>query len=98
MTPEDLRKIIAFLEERVQLAGSSPPLISFAEPTSEEMIGAGLDRDGVGRLLASAWWPEMVDEVVETPEFCEPGDSPEQVLRYARDVIVEYIGKRFVPE
>jgi hypothetical protein len=36
----------------------------------------------------------MVTDVVETPEFAEPEDSPEQVLNYAKDVVREYIWKR----
>jgi hypothetical protein len=59
------------------------------------MIGEGLDPEGVRRLLAVAWWREMVDEVVETPEFCDPEEGPEQILRYARDVIGDHIRKRF---
>ena len=40
------------------------------------------------------WWSEMVTDVVETPEFSDPGESAEQVLEYARDVIKEYVAKR----
>jgi hypothetical protein len=46
-------------------------------------------------LLAAPWIPEMFAEVLETPELCEPGNSVEQVLRYARDVVGEYVRKRF---
>ena len=95
MTPDELRAIIADLESRVTLASDSPPTVAFACPTEDEMVTAGLNPDGVRQLLTAPWWAEMVEEVVETPEFCEPGDPPEQVLRYARDVVVEYIRKRF---
>ncbi len=37
----------------------------------------------------------MVTDVVETPSRCDPADPPEQVLAYARDVVEEYIRKRF---
>ena len=64
-------------------------------PTEEEMIDAGLNVDGVKRILRVPWWEEMVEDIVETPDMCEPDDSPEQVLGYARDVVSEYIRKRF---
>ena len=95
MTPQQLRELIGYLEERVRLAAESSRHIVFDPPAETEMIGAGLDPDGVRRLLAVAWWQEMVDEVIETPEFCDPDEPPEQLLRYARDVVGEYIRKRF---
>jgi hypothetical protein len=95
MTADDLRAIIADLEARVSLTCEAPPTIAFAEPTEAEMLEAGLHPDGVRQLLNAPWYPEMVEEIVETPDFCEPGDSPGQVLRYAQDVVVEYIRKRF---
>jgi len=36
-----------------------------------------------------------VDDIIETPDFAEPDATPTVVLGYARDVIQEYIGKRF---
>ena len=36
----------------------------------------------------------MVADIIDTPEFAEPDESPEQVLQYARDVVVEYFRKR----
>jgi hypothetical protein len=93
MTPEKLRRMMSYLEERVELGDG--PTIRFELPGEDEMIASGNDAEGVRRLLAAPWLAEMVEEVRETPEFCEPGDPPEQVLRYARDVIQEYIRKRF---
>jgi hypothetical protein len=95
MTPEELRGLIAHLERRVRLKGESDWTIEFERPCKAELLNAGLNPEGVRRLLAAPWLEEMVSEVLETPEFCEPGDSPEQVLRYARDVVGEYIRKRF---
>ena len=96
MTTEELRAIMDFLRERVRLdpqqAGSP---ISFHAPTENEMIEAGLNADGVKRLLRVPWWEEMVTDIVETPEMCDPKDSPQQVLEYAKDVVSDYIRKRF---
>lgn len=97
MTAEELRELIAYLEQRVRLADPQPVGIEFDEPSAAEMVTAGFAAEGVHRLRDAEWWPEMVEEVRETADFCEPEDSPEQVLRYARDVIAEYIRKRFQP-
>ena len=70
-------------------------MIMFQAPTEGMMIDAGLNAKGVRRLLRVPWWEEMVADIVETPDFCEPDDSPEQVLEYARDVVSDYIRKRF---
>ena len=87
--------MIAYLEGRVRLAEAGSRTVAFEMPGEDEMIEAGLDPEGVRRLLAAPWLSEMASEVLETPEFCEPDDSPEQVLRYARDVVGEYVRKRF---
>jgi hypothetical protein len=98
MTPEELRAIMAYLRERVHAEtqeDGSPVVVTFRAPTEEEMIGAGLNPEGVKRILGVPWWEEMVTDIVETPEMCDPGDPAEQVLEYARDVVSEYIRKRF---
>jgi hypothetical protein len=94
VTPEELRDIIAHLERRVRLADGGSRTVVFETPGEDELLAAGLSPEGVRRLLAAPWLEEMVSDVLETPEFCEPGDSPEQILRYARDVVGEYIRKR----
>ena len=66
------------------------------EPTFRQcVLEAGLNPEGVRRLLAAPWLADMASEILETPEFCEPEESPEQLLGYARDVVGEYIRKRF---
>lgn len=98
MTPDELRAIMDYLRERVLLGpqeGDGPAVIAFETPTEDEMIAAGLNAEGAKGILSAPWWEEMVADIVETPEMCEPGDSPEQVLEYARDVVSEYIRKRF---
>jgi len=98
MTPEELRAIMDYLRESV---GMGPPdakitsVITFRAPTEDEMLDAGLDPEGVKRILRAPWWGEMEEDIIETPDMCDPGDLPEQVLDYARDVVSEYIRKRF---
>ena len=98
MTADELRAIIAYLVERVRLApqpADGAVGIAFDSPAEADMVAAGLDAEGVKRLLRVPWWDEMVADIVETPDMCEPDDAPEQVLAYARDVVPEYIRKRF---
>ncbi len=98
MTPEELRAIMTYLREKVSLEPrktEGPVVISFQAPTEEEMVEADLNAEGVRRLRSAPWWEEMAVDIVETPEMCDPEDSPEQVLEYARDVVTEYIRKRF---
>jgi hypothetical protein len=97
MTPDELRAIMDFLVERVRLADDKAGeeiAIAFDAPTVDEMVRAGLNSEGSGQILAAPWWAEMVEDIVETPEMCEPDDTPDQVLQYARDVVPEYIRKR----
>jgi hypothetical protein len=98
MTPDELRAIMSYLQQQVSLetgeAGGEVTIL-FETPTSDEMIQAGLDPEGSREVLQAPWWEEMVTDVVETPEMCDADDPPEQVLAYARDVVAEYIRKRF---
>jgi hypothetical protein len=98
MTPEELRSMMAYLREVVRLGPretGSQIVITFLAPTEDDMIDAGLNAEGVKRLLQASWWDEMVTDIIETPEYCDPSDSPQQVLEYARDVVSDYIRKRF---
>jgi len=98
MTPDELRTMMAYLRERVHLdpkETKSPVVITFLAPTEEGMIGAGLNAEGVKRILQVPWWAEMVTDIIETPDYCDPSDSPQQILEYARDVVSDYIRKRF---
>lgn len=97
MTPDELRAIMDFLRESVHLKDDAPDgevAVGFKLPTLEEMARAGLDPDGSRQILSSPWWVEMLEDVVETPEMCDPDDTPQQVLQYAKDVVSEYIRKR----
>ena len=94
-TPDQLRAIAEYLEDRVNLVTKGDRAISFDPPSAEEMAAAGLDGPTTNSLTSAPWWREMVDDVIETPDFAEPDATPMVVLGYARDVIREYLGKRF---
>jgi hypothetical protein len=93
VTPEDLRLLMSYLEERVRLTADSK--VQFEVPDELRMLADGIHPEAVAQLLAAPWREEMVVDVLETPEFCEPGETPAQILRLARDVIQEYLRKRF---
>jgi len=98
MKPAELRAVVEHLRNLVTVEQRSDGIvIAFAAPGEADLLAVTCERDGVRRLLGAPWWDEMTAEVMETPEFCDPGDSPEQVLAYARDVISEYVAKRFEP-
>lgn len=94
-TPDQLREIVDYLQNRVNLVRADDRTIAFEPPTSAEMTAGGLDAATVNRLLAVPWWQEMIDDIIDTPDFAEPEASEEVVLGYARDVIREFIGKQF---
>ena len=97
MTPEERRAIMAYLKARVALGPNetgSLTVITFLAPSEEEMIEAELNPEGVRAILHAPWWEEMVTDIIETPEYCEPDESSQQVLEYARDVVSDYIRKR----
>ena len=88
---------MTFLREKVRLGSKEserPVTIAFVSPTAKDMLGAGLHAEGVEQVLSAPWWDEMVTDIIETPDFCEPDESPEQVLEYAKDVVSDYIRKR----
>ena len=95
MTPDDVRLLIGFLKGRVELEDASSRTVSFVEPTKADMVEAGVHADAIEQVLNAPWWSEMIEEVVETPEYCEAEDTPKEVLGYARDVVSEYVRKRF---
>jgi hypothetical protein len=97
MLPDELRAIMDFLRQKVHLkdrGAEGEVAIGFHAPTADEMARAGLNPEGCRQIRDASWWDEMVADIVETPEMCDPGDPPEQVLEYARDVVSEYIRKR----
>ncbi|MEJ2189623.1 MAG: hypothetical protein P8Y93_09450 [Acidobacteriota bacterium] len=94
---EDIQKLYGWLQERVTLDREAPATaIAFDEPGERDFREAGFPEEAIQLTLGSDWWPEMVTDIVETPEFAEPDEPPEQVLTYARDVVKEYVWKRLL--
>ena len=97
MTADELRAIMDFLMEKVHFTDpvvAGEVAVGFDVPTIDDMREAGLNAEGCGQILNAPWWDEMITDIIETPEMCDPEDLPEQVLEYARDVVSEYIRKR----
>jgi hypothetical protein len=68
--------------------------VTFDQPGPDDFEEAGFAAEAVELTVDSDWWQEMVADIVETPDYAEPGETPEQVLEYARDVVKEYVAKR----
>ena len=95
MEKSEITRLYGWIQERVRLvSGSDEPVIAFDAPTADDFREQGFDDQAIAQTLGAGWWPEMVIDVIETPEFAEPDESPDQVLQYARDVVLEYIRKR----
>lgn len=95
MDKDEIRRLYEWIQGRVRKHSDGDDLtISFDEPTAGDLAAQGFSTEAVERTIGSSWWKEMVIDIVETPEFAEPEDSPEQILGYARDVVTEYIRKR----
>ena len=95
MEKADIQRMYEWIQGRVRLApGSNEPVIAFDAPTAEDFKEQSFFDEDIALTLGSGWWQQMVVDIIETPEYAEPDESPEQVLQYARDVVVEYFRKR----
>ena len=95
MDSNEIKRMYEWIQGRVTLADVTDGIaISFDEPNSDDFSEAGFAPEVVELTRESDWWAEMATDIVETPEYAEPGESPKQVLQYARDVVVEYVRKR----
>lgn len=95
MDTSEIKRMYEWIQSRVALAADGGEIvISFDEPGSEDFAAAGFAHESVELTLHADWWSEMVNDIIETPEYAESGESPEQVLGYARDVVKEYVAKR----
>jgi len=97
MTPDGLRAAIGLIEECVVLSQEDPAVVRFDAPSIQDLMHLGIPEDEARRLLGAPWWDEMAAEIVDTPSFCAAGEPAATVLRYARDVVGEYIRKRYSP-
>ena len=99
MTPDELRSIITFLRERTGIdpeKAEGGVVITFNAPSLNDMTDADLNMEGSKSILEAEWWNEMITDIIETPDFCEPEDPPEQALEYAKDVVTDYLRKRVI--
>ena len=95
MEDHEIKRMYGWIQTKVNLAESTDGIaITFDEPGPGDFAEAGFEGEAVELTLHSDWWSEMVTDIIETPEYAEPGESPEQVLGYARDVVKEYVAKR----
>ena len=95
MDSDEIKRMYEWIQGRVTLAHEGDGItISFDEPTASDFEDQGFGAEAISLTLESGWWAEMATDIVETPDYAEPGESPEQVLGYARDVVVEYVRKR----
>ena len=95
MEREEIRQAMESLAATVAVKEEGGAVsISFERPTRESMLGLGVTGELAERISRAAWLDEMMDDVIETPEFCEAGAGAEEVLGYARDVVREYVRKR----
>jgi hypothetical protein len=95
MDADEIKRMYEWIQGRVALAdGTDGIAVSFDEPNADDFAEAGFATEAAELTLSSDWWEEMVTDIVETPDFAEPGEGPEQVLEYARDVVKEYVAKR----
>jgi len=95
MTPDELRGAITVIESRVVLTQHVPVTVAFAVPAVGDLTRLGITEGEARRLLGAPWWAEMAADITDTPSFCGGDETPETVLRYARDVVAEYVRKRF---
>ena len=95
MEDSEIRRMYEWIQKRVTLADSTDGIaVTFDQPGPEDFEEAGFASEAVELTLSSDWWEEMVTDIIETPEYAEPGEGPERVLEYARDVVKEYVAKR----
>ena len=98
MDKDEIKRLISLLQGRVKIGDIQPEVtIKFSEPSRDDLAVNGFGDDVIAISLKADWWSEMVADIIETPGFVEPEASPEQVLKYARDVVYEYIAKRLNP-
>jgi hypothetical protein len=95
MEDDEIRRMYEWIQSRVDLGdGADKVAILFDAPTARDFEDQGFGTEVVSLTLESPWWAEMATDIVETPDYAEPGESPEQILEYARDVVAEYVRKR----
>lgn len=97
INPEQLTKLISWLQDRIEMARDGKSIImSFDIPSEADFIDAGFDQAMIDLTLNSSWWEEMITDIIETPDFVDPDSAPPLIIKYARDIVNEYVGKRIL--
>ena len=97
MEPQQIRNLVNWLQDRVDISGEGKNIMmSFDVPSEADFLEAGFDRSMMALTLEADWWEEMIGDIMETPDFAAPDDEPSQILKYARDIVHEYIAKRII--
>ena len=97
MDADEIRRLILWLQGRVSFQKSGRAIvIKFDEPGSDDFKEAGFGNKIIKSTLEADWWPEMVKDIIETSDFAGPEETSEQIFKYARDVVREYINKRIL--
>jgi hypothetical protein len=95
MEADEIKRMYEWIQKRVTLADATDGIaVAFDEPGPDDFQQAGFQSEAIELTLRADWWEEMVTDIVETPDYAAPGEGPEQVLEYARDVVREYVAKR----
>jgi hypothetical protein len=95
MDADEIKRLYEWIQKRVTLADTTDGIaVTFDEPNADDFVEAGFESEAIERTLNSDWWEEMATDIIETPEYAEPGEGPKQILQYARDVVKEYVAKR----
>ena len=81
MEREEIRRLMDALTRRVSLESEDARAVVFDAPDEAALVADGFDAACMRRMLASPWWPEMIEEIVETPEFCGAEESPAEAHR-----------------
>lgn len=93
----EIKRLIEWLQNRVSYREAEGGIIiEFDEPSAADFIAEGFDREAVDLTLESSWWPEMIADIRETPEFAGPDETDDQIILYAGDVVKEYVNKRIL--
>jgi hypothetical protein len=95
MDADEIRRMYEWIQGRIHLADATDGIaITFDQPNADDFEAIGFTPEAVELTLQSDWWSDMATDIIETPDYAEPGEGPEQVLEYARDVVKEYVAKR----
>jgi hypothetical protein len=95
MERQDIKIAVELLVRRVRLVRNGDSCsLAFEDLDRDGMLALGIVPEVADRLAGTAWWSDMLGDVAETPDFCEPDATDDEMLELARDVVREYVAKR----